>query len=113
MAYLEEYADRVRIALRATESVIEKKMFGSLGFMVNGHLTIGVGDGADGSVLMVRIGKENEEDFLQDAGASISVMGKRTMHGYLDLTPSAVASEDDLQKWVDRAVSFVHTLPPK
>ena len=113
MAYLEEYADRVRAALSSEPDVIEKKMFGSLGFMVNGHLTIGVGDGKDGSVIMVRIGKDTEPSALEHEGASTTVMGGRTMHGWIDLTPAAVADDASLEKWVDMAVSFVKTLPPK
>lgn len=113
MAYLDEYADMVRVALRDTDNVIEKKMFGSLGFMVNGHLTIGVGDGSDGSVLMVRVGKEWASEALKKSGASTSVMGGREMPGWIDLAPEAVAHEDSLQEWVDLGVTFVCTLPPK
>ena len=113
MPYLEEYADRVRAALANVAGVTESKMFGSLGFMINGHLTIGVGDGRDGSVIMVRVGKPNEPEFLLDPGTSTSVMGKKVMHGWIDLTPEAVDSDDALQLWVGRAVTFVQTLPPK
>lgn len=113
MVYLEEYADRVRATLASQPNVREQKMFGSLGFMVNGHLTIGVGDGKDGSVIMVRVGKAAADDFLQEPGASATQMGKREMHGWIDLTPEAVESDESLERWVSRAVSFVETLPPK
>lgn len=113
MPYLEEYADRVRATLANIPDVREQKMFGSLGFMVNGHLTIGVGDGKDGSVIMVRVGKDNANEYVQEPGASTSVMGKREMHGWVDLTPEAVKSDKALEKWIMRAVDFVHTLPPK
>lgn len=113
MAYDEEYADRVRIALIDTANVTEKKMFGSLGFMVNGHLTIGVGDGTDGSIVMIRVGKETEKSALQQPGASITIMRGKEMHGWIDLTPEAVNDQKDLQEWVNMAVSFVNTLQPK
>ena len=113
MAFSEEYADRVRMALRETTNVHEQKMFGSLGFMVNGHLTLGVGDGKDGSVIMVRVGKDSADDYLDEPGASTSVMGNKMMHGWIDLTPEAVANDESLKKWVARSVQFVETLPPK
>jgi TfoX/Sxy family transcriptional regulator of competence genes len=113
VAYIEEVADRVRIALRDTPNVTERRMFGSLGFMVNGHLTIGVGDGSDGSVVMVRVGKEAEKRALQHPGASTTIMRGKEMHGWIDLSPEAVDDDADLEGWVDMAISFVSTLPPK
>lgn len=113
MAYDEIHAERVRDALVAVPGITERKMFGSLGFLLNGHLTVGVGDGRDGSIIMVRIGKEAEEAALKVKGASITDMGGREMHGWIDLTPDAVATEDDLQKWMDLATKYVLSLPPK
>lgn len=113
MAYLEDYAERVRLALVTVPNVHEQKMFGSLAFMVNGHLTIGVGDGKDGSVIMVRVGKDAADACLSEPGASTTVMGKKQMHGWIDLTPEAVASDESLDRWVMRAVTFVEQLPPK
>lgn len=113
MAFSEEYAERVRLMLVQTPNVTEQKMFGSLGFMVNGHLTVGVGDGSDGSIIMVRVDKAAENAYLQEPGASTSTMGTKVMRGWIDLTPAAVESDESLQKWISRAVSYVTTLPPK
>lgn len=113
MAYIKEYADRVRAALAETPNITETKMFGSLGFMINGHLTIGIGDGKDGSVIMVRVGKTHAETFLQEHGATASVMGQREMLGWIDLTENAVQSEEALRTWIDRGITFIRSLPPK
>jgi hypothetical protein len=37
----------------------------------------------------------------------------RRMPGWYFVAPEALASEDDLEAWVDRALAFVATLPPK
>lgn len=113
MPYLEGYAARVRNALAGVDGVTEKKMFGSLGFLLNGHLTVGVGDGKDGNVIMVRVGKDGEDEALKFPGASTTIMRGRPMHGWIDLTPEAVATDTDLSRWVDTAVGFVTTLPAK
>lgn len=113
MAFSEDYADRVRLALAETDNVSEQQMFGSLGFMVNGHLAVGVGDGSDGSIIMVRVGKEHAETYLQEPGTSTPVMGKREMRGWIDLTPKAVKRDESLEKWIARALLYVDTLPPK
>lgn len=44
MAYDAELADRVRAVIRTMADVDEKKMMGSLAFMVNGHMAAGVTD---------------------------------------------------------------------
>ena len=113
MAFDEKYANRVRDLLAEEPNVTERKMFGSLGFMVNGHLTVGVGDGSDGSILMVRIDKDQESELLEIPGASNTIMRGRPMSGWIDLTPAAVETDEQLEMWLDKAVSFVQTLPPK
>lgn len=113
MAFDEKFAHRVKNLLADEPNVTEQKMFGSLGFMVNGHLTIGVGDGSDGSILMVRIGKDSESAALEHPGASTTIMRGRPMSGWIDLTPEAVSTDQQLQTWLDMAITFVRTLPPK
>lgn len=113
MAFDEIYAERVRNMLVEVPTVLEKKMFGSLGFMINGHLAIGVGDGSDGSILMVRVGKHAEDDALERPGASTTIMRGRPMHGWIDLTPAAVKADNALREWIALALSYVQSLPPK
>ena len=52
MAYDEELADRVREMLAAEPGLTERKMFGGLGFMLEGHMAVAAGSGGS---LMVRI----------------------------------------------------------
>lgn len=52
MAYDEDLADRVRTALPAGADVTERKMFGGLAFLLNGHMFAGI----VGHELMVRLG---------------------------------------------------------
>ena len=54
MAYDEDLAARVRAALGAREELTEKKMFGGLGFMLNGNMCVGVTN----DDLMVRVGAD-------------------------------------------------------
>jgi TfoX/Sxy family transcriptional regulator of competence genes len=51
MAYLEQLAARVRRILASQKSFGERKMFGGLAIMVNGHMTVGV----NSDNLMVRV----------------------------------------------------------
>ena len=61
MAYDEKLADRVRDILEGDPGVSERKMFGGLAFMVDGHMACGIA----GDDLMLRLGAEGAEAALQ------------------------------------------------
>ena len=56
MAYDEALAARVRDELGGEPGVTERKMFGGLGFMVDGHMAVAAGSTGD---LMVRADPEH------------------------------------------------------
>jgi TfoX/Sxy family transcriptional regulator of competence genes len=65
MAFDELLTDRIRTCLQQVAAVSEKKMFGGLAFMTEGHLTVGVyGDG-----LIARIGAEDMDAATAQPGA--------------------------------------------
>lgn len=109
MAYNEVLTDRVRELLAHIPDVEEKKMFGSIGFMVNGKLTLGVGD-HDDHIMMVRVGRERYEEALQEKGAAPAIMRGREQKGYVFLQNEAVKSPSDLKKWVELALAYNKTL---
>jgi hypothetical protein len=72
MAYDEVLAGRVRDCLREVAGVSEKKMFGGLAFMAQGHLTVGVyGDG-----LIARIGAEGMDAAVAEPGVRVVGVGR-------------------------------------
>lgn len=105
MAYNLERTDQVRQRLAHIDDVTEKKMFGSVGFIVNGKLCIGVGDHTDHN-MMVRVGPEKYNEALQRKGALPAIMRGREMKGYVFLTNDALKTEADLDYWVDLALDF-------
>lgn len=105
MAYNLKRTDQIRQRLAHIEDVEEKKMFGSIGFIVNGKLCIGVGDHA-GHNMMVRVGPEKYEEALQREGALPAIMRGREMKGYIFLTDRALQSDSDLDYWVNLALDF-------
>lgn len=109
MAYNEQLTKRVRELLAHLPNVQEKKMFGSIGFMVNGKLCIGVGDHADHN-MMVRVGPNKYKEALRRPGAAPAIMKGREHPGYVFLVSSAVASPSDLKYWVDLALEYNKTL---
>ncbi|MBI3579967.1 MAG: TfoX/Sxy family protein, partial [Ignavibacteriales bacterium] len=93
MAYNEQLAQQVRKAL-ARQKVEEKRMFGGLGFMVNGKMCVTVNNRPD-HVMMVRIDPQVQQNALKRAGAKIAVMRGRKMNGWMFLNDDAITNKKD------------------
>lgn len=101
---------RVRAAIPAATDVVEKKMFGGMAFMINGHMGCGVM--SDGH-LMVRVAPEDSDTYAAHPYASVMVHGGRRMRGFIRVDPAGLAEADTLSAWVRTGVDFVRSLPPK
>jgi len=108
MAYDEELAARVR-ELLADERVTEKKMFGGLTFMVDGHMCCGTLEDR----LMVRVGAAAEERALALRGASPCEITGRRMTGLLWVDPAVLRTRRQLARWIERGLDHVRTLPAR
>lgn len=105
MAYDTELAERVRDLMPA--GATEMKMFGGLAFMVNGNMACAVGP----DDLLVRTGNSAYEAAIA-AGAEPTIMGARTMSGYVNVAADLVRG-NALADWVSRGVATAESLPPK
>jgi TfoX/Sxy family transcriptional regulator of competence genes len=99
-----ELLDRVRALLEPERDVVEKRMFGGIGFMVGGVLRVGVGRHRD-HVMMARIGLAEEAEALRSPGVKPATMGGRSRHGWLFLDDEAVDSDEQLERWVAAALA--------
>jgi TfoX/Sxy family transcriptional regulator of competence genes len=108
MAVDEDLAKRIRVALTGAGAVREVKMFGGLCFMLNGNMVAGTSKRG----MLVRVGKDQQPSALARSGAKRMEMTGRPMEGYVFVDPPP--SDDHLlQDWLNLAVAFVNTLPPK
>ena len=103
-----DLALRVRAALHGVEAVREVKMFGGVGFLVNGNLVAA----ASKRGLLLRIGREHEHEALAQPGIRPMEMRGRRMEGYVYADPPP-ASEDAIKAWLRSALDYVQTLLPK
>jgi TfoX/Sxy family transcriptional regulator of competence genes len=108
MAYDEHLANRVRKSLAAHNNVTEKKMFGGLVFMVNGHMCCGVKK----EELLVRVGPDQHESALA-LPFTRPMDFRKSSRGFVYVGQDGLREETDLSAWVDRGLSFVTSLPPK
>ena len=79
MAYDEGLAHRVREVLRDLPGLVEKKMFGGIGFLVHGNMACGV----NGDELIVRVGPEGYQEALARPHARPFDMTGRPMKGWV------------------------------
>lgn len=105
----EQLVERVRPLMKRRTGYSEKKMFGSICFFINGNMTVGPWKGA----LIVRLPKEDHEMNQRLPHATPMDITGKVMRGWVKVEPEGIETDDQLKIWVDRAIAFVRTLPPK
>ena len=110
MPYDVELADRLRAMLSGEPGVVEKRMFGGVAFLVDGHMAV-CASGQGG--LLLRVNPAQTESLLTDPRAEPFVMRGRPMSGWLRIDLDGSASDDELNRWVEHGLAYVAKLPPK
>ena len=108
MAYSENLVERIRSQLNDT-SFVEKKMFGGMGFLLNGNMACGVNK----DNLIVRIDPEKQNTLLKKPYAKPFDLTGKPMKGWMLVEANGVKSDKQLSTWVKEGVEFASTLPPK
>lgn len=99
--------ERVRAALAGVPKVKERKMFGSVGFMVRGRLCVS----ARPTRIMCRIDPATHGAAIRRNGCRTVVMKARPYQGYVYVDAAAVATRKALLYWLGKALAFNRTLP--
>jgi TfoX/Sxy family transcriptional regulator of competence genes len=109
MAFDELFAARIRDALRRKRGVEEKKMFGGVGYLLNGNMLVGVWKDS----LIVRLDPdEYDETLLEPHVREFDITG-RAMKGWVLVEPEGVKDDDQLKGWIEQAIKFVKSLPKR
>ena len=109
MAFDESLATRIRDALARKKGVEEKKMFGGVGFLLNGNMLVRVCKDS----LIVRLGPNQAEEALLEPHVKEFDISGRSMKGWVLVEPEGVEDDDQLKGWIQRALKFVGPLPAK
>lgn len=110
MAYDEDVADRLRTALADEPGLTERKMFGGLGFMLDGNMAVAAGSGGD---IMLRVAPERTDELLDGERYRPMEMRGRAMKGWLLVSAASLTTQEELQEVVQIGVDYVRSLPPK
>src|SRR5262249_45642536 len=97
------------LRLARLKTVEEKTMVGGIGFLLNGSLLVGVWKDS----LIARLGPDNYDDALLEPHVREFDITGRPMRGWVVVAPEGVGDDDQLSAWIERAVTFVATLPKK
>ena len=109
MTFDEELAQRLRDVLAGVPHVSERRMFGGLAFLVDGHMACGI-VGAD---LMLRLGEMGADAALDDPHVRPMDFTGRPMRTMVYIIAEGIVADRTLREWVGRAVDYVRGLPPK
>ncbi len=109
MAYDELLATRLRAEIGHLPGMVEKKMFGGIGFILNGNMAVGI----LGPDLLVRTQPGEYEAALQPPHVSVMDNFGRQMKGWVKVAPAGVEGQADLKRWIDIGLAAARSLPKK
>jgi TfoX/Sxy family transcriptional regulator of competence genes len=110
MAHDETLAARVRQLLAGRTGLSERRMFGGVGWMVNGNMACAV----MGDHVIVRLDAEEVAAAVDARRARpFGRAGSRPMKGFVQVEPEGIADPQELTRWLDAGVAFAAGLKPK
>ena len=109
MAYNERLAERIRGYFKRRKGVEEKRMFGGICFMLNGHMCCGI----ETDRLMVRVMPDRYETLFSKPHAREMDFTGKSLKGFLFISEAGYRTTSGLASWLDEAVDCVKSKPPK
>jgi len=109
MAVNQTLVARMRAVLGPRPGLVEKAMFGGVGFMLNGNMAVG----AYGQDLIVRLSPAQAADALAQPEVRVFDITGRPMKGWIMVGPAGYASDEVLAAWIAQGMTFARSLPPK
>ena len=98
MAYDEDLAERVRVAMAAVPDLVERKMFGGLAFMAGDHMACGVAR----DNLMLRLGPDLAAKALERPHVRPMDMTGTRMKSVVLVSAAGLEDDEALQAWAGR-----------
>jgi hypothetical protein len=109
MSYDQSLAVSIRKLLARRKSLSEKKMFGGIGFLLNGNICCG----AWKEFLILRLGDDAARQVLSEPHARPFDITGRPMRGWAMVEPVGWQDDARLRRWVEWAVEFTSGLASK
>lgn len=110
MAYDEELGERIRELVRTEQGLTEKRMFGGLAFLIDGHMAVSA-SGQGG--LLVRVDPGETDELLSKPHAVSFEMRGRAMRSWLRVEAEGLRTKRQLELWVARGIAYARSLESK
>jgi len=111
VAYDEQLAARVSELINHRPGVIERKMFGGLGWTIGGNMACGI---MREDRLVVRIDPDETADALREPHVhEFGRPGRAPMRGFILVDPEGLTDDAELARWVDTGAQRAASMPPK
>jgi TfoX/Sxy family transcriptional regulator of competence genes len=104
-----ELVERFEAAVAGIEGLEKRQMFGYPAAFIGGNMTAGLHQ----ETFLVRLPDPERSERLSAGWSAFEPMPGRPMREYLALPPEVVKDPEETRRWVERAATYVRTLPPK
>jgi len=108
MAYDKTISARIDKLIRNKKNFTQKKLIGGVGYMYNGNICIGVYK----DELLIRCFPEETDALIARKNVRAFDITSKPMKGWLLVSKDGIKGRD-LQKWFEKSLAFVQTLPKK
>ena len=85
------------------------RMFGGYGFLMNGHMCVGIWNDR----LVIRIGVDGWNSICAQPHVGPMDLTGKVMKRWAMVHPEGLSEDAELRRYVDMAIMFCATLPPK
>ena len=111
MAYDERLAARISDLMHARPGVVERKMFGGVGWTIGGNMAVGV---MRADHMVVRLPPEEVEEAIREPHVhEFGRPGSKPMKGFVLIDAEGLTDDAVLADWVDRGAARAAELPVK
>ncbi len=109
MPHILDLEYRIDQLLNRFGEIIKKKMFGGIGYLLNGNMCFGIHK----DYLIIRTSIEIANDLLKEEYVKHFDITGKPMRGWVMVSPDCVETDDKLLEMLQLGVSFAKTLPNK
>ena len=109
MPYNTWLAERLRTHFANRRDIVEKKMFGGLGFLLGGNMCVGIWKDS----LILRLGEVGANEALLMPGVRPFDITGKPMSGWAMIGAADLEEQGNLAEWVAKCVAFAGELPAK
>ena len=109
MGYNQDLEDKIDRLIDRLGDIIKKKMFGGVGYLINGNICFGI----QKESLVLRISQDKADELMKSEYFTPFDITGKPMKGWVLVSPDVLETDDELLEMLTLGVSFAETLPKK